>query len=68
MSKQSEAKEEQGYTKKLPTCSTCLNFKMETVPSAWNDKYLIEKNLRCKIGKFKVMKTATCKRHEFKIR
>jgi hypothetical protein len=64
MSRQSEAKERQGYTKILATCSNCLNFTCDKEKSGWNDNYTIERNLRCNIGGFKVNKTATCRAHE----
>jgi hypothetical protein len=65
MSKQSEAKERQGYTRTLNTCSNCENFTCDKVRSEWNPSYSIERNLRCALGGFKVHKTATCKEHKF---
>jgi len=64
MSKQSDAKAEQNYTRELKTCSNCKHFTYETEKSGWNNSYTIEKNLRCGIGGFKVHKTATCDKHE----
>lgn len=72
MSKQSEAKKEQGYVDKKPIqCSTCQHFKFDHVqtqpPSTWSPNGLWEdKNIRCGIGDFAVKKTARCEKHEFK--
>lgn len=62
MSKQSEAKAKQGYTKDVPKCSNCVNFSFDTEKVGWGN-YVLEKNLRCGIGMFKVNKTAACNMH-----
>jgi hypothetical protein len=72
MSKQSEAKERQGYNPN-PTqeiCSTCNNFLIGMDWPAWmkdgkHDNYLTpehqrETNLRCGLGGFAVKNTARC--------
>lgn len=67
MSKQSEAKEKQGFQKKSPNCSNCKHFTSDKVKvdSKWNSNgYVEEKNLRCGIGEFKVGKSNWCKLHE----
>ncbi len=64
MSKQSKAKEAQKYTKVLKTCSNCMNFNSEKEVASWNKKLIIERNLRCSIGGFKVNKIATCSLHK----
>lgn len=62
MSKQSEAKLAQGYTKLSPQCINCKNYESETTTRAgWNQTYEIETNLRCVIGGFAINKTAWCK-------
>jgi hypothetical protein len=63
MSKQSEAKEKQGYVPKLQpqACMHCKNFEHEQVlmKTPWSS-YTKDTNLRCKLGGFKVMKMGTC--------
>ncbi|MGX5885214.1 hypothetical protein [Burkholderia gladioli] len=63
MSKQSEAKEAQGWRKKAAVCAHCLHFKFDRVetPSQWGCAvYVQEKNLRCSLGGFKTGKSNTC--------
>lgn len=60
MSKQSEAKEKQGYTRDLNMCSNCTNY-LSRRGSAY---FHAESKLRCKIGGFKIFKTATCDCHD----
>lgn len=64
MSKQSEAKERQGYVERpVPqTCANCRNYGSDFVTrkhafGEWTD----EKNRRCTLGGFAVKKQATCK-------
>ena len=61
MSRQSEAKVKQGYTKQMKVCSTCDNLEKETVTirGAFST-YTKDKNVRCTIGGFAVSKFATC--------
>lgn len=63
MSKQSEAKEAQGYTKTPVNCASCKNFTSKLEKASWGNHYN-EKGLRCTIGEFKVNKTASCNLHE----
>ncbi len=63
MSKQSEAKEKQGYNPKpIPfICSNCAYYRSDFVEqksygAVWSE----EKNIHCGIGKFAIKKTATC--------
>ena len=64
MSKQSEAKEAQGYTKKPASCGNCANFKSELVkfppPPGQFYGYTEEKNRRCGIGSFAVGRNGHC--------
>lgn len=66
MSKQSEAKIDQGYEQKpVPrTCANCQHFKSDNVLSYVGHfdgkEYFKESNLRCGIGGFAVKKMATC--------
>lgn len=66
MSKQSEAKEAQGYVAKpVPkTCANCQHFKSDNVLSYVGHfdgkEYFKESNLRCGLGGFAVKKMATC--------
>lgn len=69
MSKQSEAKEKQGFLKKSPTCSNCIHFSVEKedYQTQWSSQtFTREFNIRCKLGDFKVGKSNWCKHHEFK--
>lgn len=66
MSKQSSAKEQQGYTRTIAYCGNCKHFKSDIEKEIGRfGESTTEKNLRCGIGGFKVHKTATCKLHEF---
>jgi hypothetical protein len=68
MSKQSQAKEKQGFVKKSPTCSNCVNFSMvtEEYRTQWSSQvFTRESNFRCKLGEFKVGKSNWCKLHSF---
>ena len=63
MSKQSEAKMAQRYTKASACCKTCKNFSSETTellrtygPGTW----VKESNKRCGIGGFAVQSSAHC--------
>lgn len=64
MSKQSEAKEAQGYNPKpIPRiCANCAHYRSESakkyVGTAWESEF--ESNKRCGTGGFAVKKTATC--------
>ena len=64
MSRQSEAKESQGYSKKPANCGNCVNFKSEMTsfpPSYyWPEGQTLEKNLRCGIGGFAVARNGNC--------
>ena len=66
MSKQSEAKEKQGYNQKAArrVCSTCGHFKSDMKNQlGYNGEpsgYMVEKNLKCGLGGFAVKKMALC--------
>lgn len=70
MSKQSKAKEEQGYVAKaVPmTCGNCAHFESDFKNSTgyFGGGYQTEINLRCGIGGFAVKKMGTCSRFEQK--
>ncbi|MBB5509582.1 hypothetical protein [Paraburkholderia atlantica] len=70
MSKQSEAKETQGWRKLPDTCSTCIHFSFERIEekSKWGGSaiYITEKNLRCTLGGFKTGKSNVCDYHKLK--
>jgi hypothetical protein len=69
MSKQSEAKEKQGFRKYSPCCKNCdfFTFKRENVKSKYgNYEFTKESDLRCAIGNFKVGKSNYCNNHKFK--
>lgn len=57
-SKQQIAKEIQNYTKDRIGCANCKHFEFDT--ETFRNGYVLEKNLRCGIGGFKVHKTARC--------
>ena len=61
MSKQSEAKEKQKYSRDIKNCGNCKHFTSDK--EKWNYG-TIERNLRCSVGKFKVHKTAKCDLYE----
>lgn len=73
MSKQSDAKKEQGYIEKPvnKTCSNCINFVFDIDIPQWakdsgytiesHPHYAGESNKRCFLGGFAAKKTATCK-------
>jgi hypothetical protein len=62
VSKQSEAKEKQGYRKSAACCMNCDSFQRDVVPLSRHpgDTYSIEKNKRCGIGGFAVQSTGHC--------
>ena len=67
MSKQSEAKLNQGYNENpIPrTCGNCAKYESEFVDlSPPYQQYMQEKNKRCGLGGFAVKKTATCDKFE----
>ena len=66
MSKQSEAKINQGYNDKpIPrTCGNCARYESEFVVDNYFGEYTQEKNKRCGLGGFAVKKTATCLKWE----
>ena len=69
MSKQSEAKQAQGYEQKpvIPVCKNCSHYQSEfDVYQSFLEGFMIEKELRCGIGGFAVRKMATCKLYERK--
>ena len=73
MSRQSESKERQGYVSKAvpKTCMNCVNFAVDIVAREYRvfaatRTLYEEKNMRCTIGGFKVMKMASC--NEFKLK
>jgi hypothetical protein len=57
MSRQSEAKESQNYTREIKNCSNCRHFSCDTEKQS---RYVVQRNLRCGIGGFKIHKTALC--------
>ncbi len=65
MSKQSEAKEKQGFKEQSNMCSNCEHFTLERdeYSSGSFGTYFIEENLRCTLGNFKVNKKNTCNEH-----
>ena len=67
MSKQSKAKEAQGFTKQLNCCAICKHFtyESETINSQWsNNTLVIKRNLRCSLGGFKCGQMTTCRMFE----
>ena len=71
MTKQSNAKELQVYQEKpfIKTCANCLNYAYDgelirLIPSG--ELRLVETNIRCYIGQFKIKKTAICDKWEIK--
>ena len=67
MSKQSENKINQGYQKTAPMCAGCLYFTSESVTISspgYTDCWQEERNFRCSLGGFAVLKRGWCKKHE----
>jgi hypothetical protein len=61
MSKQSENKEKQGWSKITPCCGNCENFTFEKeVKNEYWGNFIQESNLRCKIGEFKTDRSNYC--------
>lgn len=59
MSKQSNAKAEQGYVPRyVNTCGNCAHYRSDKKNNGYG--YTVETNMRCSIGGFKVMKLGTC--------
>lgn len=65
MSKQSEAKYIQGYTKTPKTCSNCESFRSKKLETQYG--WIDEKEMRCNLGGFKVNKTSVCNEHILKV-
>ncbi len=63
MSKQSEAKERQGFTKVLATCSNCEQFTFVERTGGYSLDHVFQEKLRCGLGGFAVNKNATCNKH-----
>jgi hypothetical protein len=70
MSKVQQAKDAQGYSTTPHSCANCKHFTCDkkTVKAKYGymSDYIMDTNLRCSIGNFKVMKTATCNKFEKK--
>ena len=66
MSKQSEAKSAQGYEPKpeARACMNCANYRSDMIEKSsgfsWSVPYFEERNKKCGIGGFAVMKMAIC--------
>lgn len=68
MSKQSEAKKEQGYRETPDTCSNCAHYSSKMVEKSYQgfikvETWTEEKEKKCQLGSFAVKKTATCDKH-----
>lgn len=70
MSKQSEAKERQGYTTQTPCCKRCAQYRseFEELSNVFSGQapYIIESHKRCSIGEFKVISGGWCNEFERK--
>lgn len=70
MSKQSQAKEAQGYTTEPKNCGNCVWRKFDLELPAWmqapenighyGERHKVEVRQRCGLGGFAIKKTATC--------
>ena len=56
MSKVSEVKEAQGWTKNNPVCSNCRHYRDTTLITEYKVK------IECSLGNFATKKTAWCKK------
>ncbi len=64
MSKQSEAKKQQGYRSRPDTCSSCRHYRStQSLYVAFGGTYTLEKCLRCGIGGFAITKSGVCNEH-----
>ena len=72
MSKQSEAKQAQGYKKNPDTCTNCKHLQFEVIQKSYErwggvvDHWKEEKRHRCSVGGFAVGKNSTCNIHTIK--
>jgi hypothetical protein len=71
MSRVQKNKKRQGYQRNplRPMCSNCINYKFKLEKPAYASEfslYVEEKDKRCSVGDFVVLKTALCKLHEFR--
>ena len=69
MSKIDEKKKEQGFIKKCPMCSSCINFKSkkESVKRPWSSQiFTVESEIRCGVGGFKIGKSNWCNLYKSK--
>lgn len=64
MSRQTDAKESQGYHDECDRCGNCTHF--TSAHMARYGGYTVETYLRCSIGDFKVKKFGGCGKHERK--
>jgi hypothetical protein len=64
MSKQSEAKYGQGYTRNPACCRNCAHYESDIteLPPAfsWSEPRKVEKNKRCGVGGFAVQSNGHC--------
>ena len=63
MSKVSDAKQAQGYTRETPCCARCRDFTCDKKESYPGSKYFVDTNMRCTVGQFKVHKMGWCNRY-----
>ncbi len=71
ISKQAQAKFDQGYRKKPNCCGNCVNYESEMVEKEYkgtfsNSKWMEEKNMKCLLGGFAVTKSSICDKHDLK--
>ncbi len=67
MSKQSKAKEQQGWKRHGPVCANCQLFSSECKTLKTNyGEWIKENNLRCKQGDSKTGKSSWCLSHIWK--
>jgi hypothetical protein len=69
VSKQSEAKEVQGYRNQPDCCQNCKHFTKDTIEKSYygsTKTWTEDKNMRCGVGGFAAKKTAVCNNFELK--
>lgn len=69
MSRQAEAKRLQGYRRYPRKCGNCKSYMSEGIKCNsvyYSGFWYEEKNRRCKLGNFAVLKTGYCDKHKWR--
>lgn len=72
MSKQSQAKHDQGYRTRPDVCTNCKHLQFDVIEKSYKrwdgrvEAWTEEKKHRCSVGGFAVGKNSTCRMHVLK--